>query len=105
MPEKRDYTRYQQGVIRRYYQNQEQIREQSLADLVSDLYLATTDKKRDALWKRARTLLEGLGADAASVERVVLARDARALADLAAQCFRRDRRDEWKGDARDQRAE
>jgi len=105
MPEKRDYSRYQQGVIRRYYQNQEQLREQSLADLVSDLYLATSDKKRDALWRRARTLLEGLGADPAVVEQVVSARDARRLADLAARGFRRDRTSEWQSDARDQRAE
>ena len=105
MPEKRDFTPYQQRVIRRYYQNQDQIREQSLADLVSDLYLATTDKKRDALWKRARALLEGLGADPATIERVVSGRDARGLADLSTKTFQRERRDEWKADDRDRRSD
>lgn len=105
MAEKRDYTPYQQRVIRRYYQNQDQLREQSLADLVSDLYLATTDKKRDALWKRARALMEALGVPAATVERVASARDAKALAELSTQTFRRDRREEWRTDARDARTD
>ncbi|MCC7138884.1 MAG: hypothetical protein IT460_10720 [Planctomycetes bacterium] len=104
MAEPRDFTPYQQRVIRRYYQNQDQLREQSLADLVSDLYLATTDKKRDALWKRARTLMEGLGVPAETIERVAAARDAKALAELSTQTFRRDRREEWRDDARDSRS-
>jgi hypothetical protein len=105
MADKRDYTKYQQGVIRRYYANQEGIREQSLADLVSDLYLATSDKKRDALWKRAATLLAGLGVPAATTERIVAARDAKALAAFAAKGFTRERTAEWRSDARDAKAE
>ena len=105
MPEKRDFTPYQQRVIRRYYQNQDQIREQSLADLVSDLYLAGTEKKKDSLWKRARTLMEGLGVPAATIERVCAARDARALAEVAAQPFRKDRREEWRADDRESKRE
>jgi len=105
MPEKRDYTPYQQRVIRRYYQNQDQIREQSLADLVSDLYLATTEKKKDALWKRARALMEGLGVPAATIERVCAARDARVLADIAAKPFQKDRKEEWRADDRESKRE
>jgi len=105
MPEKRDLTRYQQGVIRRYYQNQDQLREQSLADLVTDLYLATTDKKREALWKRARTLLEGLNVAPATVEAVMTARNPKALAEMAARGFQADRKQEWKRDAKDAEAE
>lgn len=105
MPEKREFTRYQQGVIRRYYQHQDGLREQSLADLVSDLYLATTDRKRDALWKRARALLEGLGVAPATVEAVVAARNPKALAELAARGFATDRKAEWKRDERDAAAE
>ena len=103
MAEKRDHTPYQQKVIRSYYRNQEGIRQQSLADLVSDLYLATTDAKRTSLWKRAQTLLEGLGAPASTVLSVVEKRDVVLLAELAAKGFQTDRKDDWKKDAREDR--
>src|SRR5262249_24107366 len=57
----KDFTPYQQKVIRNYYANKEAIQGQSLADLVSDLYLAGTEKKKAALWERARKLMAGLG--------------------------------------------
>src|SRR5262249_28956219 len=40
-----DFTPYQQKVIKRYYDNQDALARQRLAELVSDLYL-TTGKKR-----------------------------------------------------------
>jgi hypothetical protein len=103
MAEKRDYTPHQQRIIRRYYANQDGIRTQALADLVSDLYLATTDAKRASLWKRAQALLEGLGFPASVVLPVVENRDLRRLADLAAKGFQQDRRADWAQDAREDR--
>lgn len=90
MPERREYTRFQQGVIRRYYQHQDQLREQSLADLVSDLYLAGTEKKREALWARAQALLEALAVAPATVAAVVGARNVKALAELAGRLAQRE---------------
>jgi hypothetical protein len=84
---KRDYSPYQQKVIRDFYKNQDSIREQTLAALVSDLWLATTDKKRDTLWKKAESLLTGLGAPASTVAAVVSKRDVKALAELANRGF------------------
>jgi len=89
---KRDFTPYQQKVIRSFYRNQEAIREQGLADLVSDLYLATTPKRRDALWKRAEALLTGLGVAPATIAAVVSARNVTALAELANRGFSGDRK-------------
>ena len=66
MAEKRDFTPHQQKIVRNYYKNQGAIREQSLADLVGDLYLATTEAKTASLWKRAEKLLEGLGVPASA---------------------------------------
>lgn len=103
MAEKRDYTPHQQRIIRNYYRNQDGIRAQSLADLVSDLYLATTDNKRAALWKRAGALLEGLGFPASVILPVVENRDVKRLAELAAKGFQQDRRDDWAQDAREAR--
>ena len=36
---KREYSKFQQGVIRRYYENREQIDEGKLSELVTSLYL------------------------------------------------------------------
>ena len=35
-----DYTRHQQGIIKRYYDHQDTIQLQKLSELVADLYLA-----------------------------------------------------------------
>ncbi len=50
---------YQDRIIRRYYQNQDQILLQRLGDLVTDLYLAE-GKGRVRLGKRTMELLEKL---------------------------------------------
>jgi hypothetical protein len=81
MPD-RDYTPYQRKVIQRYYRNQDAMKGQRLQELVSDLYLATTPKKRDALWERARALLLQNGVPEAETERVVGARSVEALAEV-----------------------
>jgi hypothetical protein len=83
--EKRDYTPYQQRAIRRYYENRDAIRQDSLSDLVSQIWLAKTDAKRDALWKRAEALLLALGVKPETVAHVVGKRRADALAELAAK--------------------
>jgi len=52
-------TPYQDRIIRRYYQNQDQILIQRLGDLVTDLYLAE-GKNRVRLWKRTAETLAKL---------------------------------------------
>jgi hypothetical protein len=37
----REYSRHQQKIIQRYYDNRDQIDEQKLAELVTNLYLAS----------------------------------------------------------------
>jgi hypothetical protein len=83
--EKRDYTPYQQRVIRRYYENQESSRKDALLDVVSKIWLATNDAKRASLWKRAEELLLALGVGPKVVEHVVAGRKVEALAGLAAK--------------------
>jgi hypothetical protein len=55
-----DYTPYQQKVIKRYYDNQDIIQRQRLAELVSELFLAT-GKKRQRTWDSAVSALTKLG--------------------------------------------
>lgn len=52
-------TRYQQGVIRRYYEHRDTLMLQKLGDLVGDLYLAE-GKARARLWERVATALKNL---------------------------------------------
>lgn len=54
-----DFTPHQERIIKRYYNNQETIKAQRLAELVSDLYLAE-GKKRKQIWKWIETALEQL---------------------------------------------
>jgi hypothetical protein len=78
----RDYTPYQRRVIRNHYRNRDAAREQRLAELVTEVYLATTPRKKDQLWERVRKLLEEEGIAPPEIERIVGSRDAEALAAL-----------------------
>jgi hypothetical protein len=55
-----DYTPHQQKIIKRYYENQDTLARQRLAELVSDLYL-TSGKKRDRVWEQIVAALRKLG--------------------------------------------
>jgi hypothetical protein len=46
------YSKHQQNIIRNYYDNRGTIMLQKLGELVTELYLADTDAKRDRLWER-----------------------------------------------------
>jgi len=99
----RDYSPYQRRVIRDYYRNQEGIQTQALADLVSDLYLATTPAKKKSLWARAEKLLGGLGVPSERVTAIVAAQDLQALADIAAKGFDTSKKADWARDAKEER--
>jgi hypothetical protein len=80
-----DRTPYQQRIIRNYYRNLDAIRAQRLADLVGEIWLADTPRKRDRLWERARELLDRGGDAPPEVKEILERRDAEALARLAAR--------------------
>jgi len=48
----REYSKHQQEVINRYYQNLDAIMLQKLQELVTELYLAKDGPKEDRLWQR-----------------------------------------------------
>lgn len=48
----REYTPHQKRIIKNYYDNLDDISNQKLGELIAEIYLAGTDKKKDALWKR-----------------------------------------------------
>ena len=92
-----EHSRYQQGVIRRYYENREQIDEQKLGELVTSLFLEESAKKKKSMWERAATLMERLGIPERRRTHVVDSADPATLAavieDLRAGRIRREKKD------------
>lgn len=64
MPE---YSRYQEKIIKNYYENRDTIALQKAQELVTELYLCE-GKKRTTLWKRLEGHLEKLGLPANRIE-------------------------------------
>ncbi|MFO0825287.1 MAG: hypothetical protein U0792_19560 [Gemmataceae bacterium] len=76
-----NFTKHQQGIIKRYYQNIDQITWQKLSELVGDLYLAE-GKKRDKLWTAAAGHMEKLEVPKAQIDQIMLKKDPAMLAKL-----------------------
>lgn len=76
-----DFSRYQQKVIKRYYENREQIDEQRLSELVTNLYLAS-DKKKEKLWQQAEELMERMKVPKSRIEHVMNSADVTVLAEV-----------------------
>lgn len=74
-------TRYQEKVIRNYYQNQDAILLQRLGEQVTNLYLAD-GKTRQKLWKTIQGSLEKLKVPATRIEQLIKKDDAALLARL-----------------------
>ncbi|MCP5004427.1 MAG: hypothetical protein GY941_10905 [Planctomycetes bacterium] len=51
------YTQYQKNVIKGYYDNKDIRIIQKLGELVSTLYLETSEKKIESGWKRIKKIL------------------------------------------------
>ena len=65
-----DYSPYQQKIIKRYYDNQETLQHQRLAELVSELYL-TQGKKRLRAWEAAAAAMRKLGVPQARIDHLL----------------------------------
>ncbi len=87
MPKDRNYTSYQKGIIRRYYDHKDDLMSQKLGEIVSELYICTEEKKAARLWKSARAALLNAGANEARVDCIVDARDLEALARIVGEIF------------------
>jgi hypothetical protein len=79
-----DFTRHQQGIIKRYYANKDQIQLQRLSELVTDLYLAE-GKKREKVWKSITTVLEKMEIPQARIDHLVKQNDPKLIAQLVTE--------------------
>lgn len=77
----RQYSKYQQKVIKNYYENREAISLQRLSELVTELYLAE-GKARARQWKNIVSALQKLGLPSARIEHLRKQDDPRLLAKL-----------------------
>lgn len=77
----RDYSSYQRKVIQRYYDNRPALDHQRLAELATELFLAS-DKKKAKLWESAREVMERLGTPASRIEHVLKTADPALVAEV-----------------------
>jgi hypothetical protein len=68
---KGEYSTYQRDVIGRYYENQETILLQTLQELVTELYLADSETKKQKLWERAHKAMTKLKIKPAIIEHIM----------------------------------
>jgi uncharacterized protein YaaW (UPF0174 family) len=76
-----DYTRHQKKIINRYYDHKSDIMLAKLAELVGELYLADTDKKRDKLWERVGLAMKNLKVKPELAGHILEKRDPKMLAE------------------------
>jgi hypothetical protein len=76
-----DYTPYQQKIIKRYYDNQDIIQRQRLAELVSELYLAK-GKKLQKAWEGAVAAMQKLGVPQPRIDYLVQQGDPTLVAEV-----------------------
>lgn len=79
-----DYTRHQQGIIKRYYSNQGGIQLQRLAEQVTELYLAE-GKKRERTWQSIVSAMQKLGVPQSRIDHLVAQNDPQLVAKLVTE--------------------
>lgn len=79
---KRDLSRQQEKIVKRYYENRDTIALGKLGDLLTEIYLADDAAKAGRLWDRAAKALKNAGAEEARVQRVMETRDVKLLGKL-----------------------
>jgi hypothetical protein len=76
----KEYSAYQRDVIARYYDNIDAIMLTNIQELVSKLYLAKTEAKRDQLWERAHKAMLKLKVKPGIIEHIMNKKDVVILA-------------------------
>ncbi len=69
------YTKYQQKAIKNFYDNKDLRLVQKLGELVSNLYLETSEKKIETGWKKIKKMLTDLKVHLGEVESLTKEKD------------------------------
>jgi hypothetical protein len=81
MAKDRNFSSHQKKIIGRFYENREQIDQQRLAELVTNLYLAE-GKKRAKHWEAAEEAMRRLKVPESRIAHVVASNDPAILAEV-----------------------
>ena len=73
---------YQKGIIRRYYEHRDTLALQKLAEIVSDLYGVTDEKKLKRVWRSALSQMIAAGVHAKRAQEIVDQRDLAGIAKI-----------------------
>ena len=79
MPE---HSKFQKGVIKRYYDNRDTIALQKLAEIVGNLYLETSEAKIKRSWKSAHVQMLAAGIHPHQADHILEEQDLGALAKI-----------------------
>ena len=82
-------SKYQQNIIKNYYENFDTLQLQRLGELVTELYLAE-GKARAAQWKKARQTLEKLKIPKTRIDHLEKADNPQLLAKLLEELLAKD---------------
>ena len=74
------YSRYQQDVISRYYDNLDEIMLGKIQEMVTELYLADSEAKRKRLWERAHKAMLKIKVKPSIIEHIMSKKDVTILA-------------------------
>ncbi len=77
---KQNYSNHQLSVISRYYDNLDTIMLNKLSELVTELYLAESQKKKDRLWERVEKAMEKLKIKPPIIDHIMNKRNVEILA-------------------------
>jgi hypothetical protein len=78
---------YRDKMIHNYYENRDDLMIQSLSEVVSELYLASAERTRANLWRRAETAMRNLKVAEPEISRILTNHDLSALAKLVSREF------------------
>ena len=85
----KDLSKYQQNIIKRYYDNRDTVALQRLSELVTELYLAE-GKSREKQWKYILAALEKLEIPKTRIDHLHKADDPKLLAQLVEELMAKE---------------
>ncbi len=77
----REYSDYQKKIIKRFYDNRDDIDFRRLSEIASDLYLAT-GKKTERLWKQASEIMTRMNVPPSRIAHVLKSANPAILAEV-----------------------
>lgn len=79
-----DFTRHQQGIIKRYYASSDSILLQKLGEQVTELYLAE-GKKKEKMWATVAASMLKLGVPQSRIDHIVQQSDPKLVANIVTE--------------------